>query len=1161
MNGRSVARVAVAVVVFFLFSPLLHAAITGTPVIPVVSPPLKSLAPLPSKAEVPHLVPNQEKPRRTAGVGATPADPVVQQATTAHSPDFIGLNFDGAGVSNSAPPDTTGRVGRNHYVQWVNTMLSIYDKQGNRLYGPVKGNTLFQSLGGTCATHNDGDPLVEYDILADRWMLTQFAVYATDGSFSHQCVAVSMTGDPLGSYYLYDFRTSTQTDPALFVDYPHSGVWPDGYYITTHQFPDVDPGGQGLYVFDRVSMLAGLPATYQFYNFGESVPGALVYWGALPADLDSLTPPPPGAPETIVAFGSPDSTGVPNFVLHTWKVKATWGSSPSLQVSGPFNVPVAPFNAELCTHTLGTYVATQTRPCVPQPIPVVADGSTPYTPNDIWLDGVSDRLMFRAAYRNYGDHESLVVNHTVNSGAYQAGVRWYELRGVSTTPTLFQQSTFVGNSNDPTQNRWMGSVAQDNAGNMLLGYTKSSPTLLPEIDVAGRLANDAAGQLGPEILMKASGGSQISTGNRWGDYSTMTVDPYDGCTFWYSAEYIPENGQFNWKTRIGTFRYSACSAPQQGRIEGTVTDCATGAPMSHATVTTDNGFSGATDDSGRYSIIVPPGNYTITASAPNRSCAPSSSASVSVANGTTSSRNFCLTGSPKLIFVSSAIDDSSGSGNGAVNKDECVKLSVVVANVGCGVGTGVTGTLSTSTPGVTVGAPKSSFGTIARDAQGNSATPFSFSTSSANGFKCGVPIDFTLALGSDQSPSVAHFSIPTCQAASIAKSGAITASDAQQNARLGRDSNSASCAAPKACPASLGTGTRGFDAYTFSNQSDVTTCVTVNVTADASCNGANQIFSAAYLDSYDPQNLCTNYLADEGSSPDLGYHDYSFEVPAGRTFVVVVDAVSEGGTCSNYNIAVSGLVDNATAGSGACPIPPVVSCVEDTDPQIAYSGGWHLVNDTGASGGHFRMNSGAQPLAATFAFTVPSGGTGALTYNYAKSAKGGSADVYVDGAFRESISYVSASGSARAPQFGFTSRYTGLAAGNHTLELRNMKGTAYIDGFCLESAFSNAQPTSGPGQTTTSSGNAGVGGSLLQNVAVPPGATSLDVVAETTPNVPLQLVVIAPNGVTLSSASATNGLATISVPASTAGMYVVKSVNLSAGPVSIWTAATPQVNR
>lgn len=343
----------------------------------------------------------------------------------------------------------------------MNTQLAVYDKAGTRLYGPVKGNTLFQSLGGTCASHNDGDPLVQYDILADRWVLTQFAVYATDGSFSHQCVAVSMTGDPLGSYYLYDFRTSTAADPGLFVDYPHMGVWPDGYYVTTHQFGDTSSTEQGLYVFDRVSMLAGMPATFQFHGFGESVPGALIYWGALPADLDSLTPPPAGSPAYILQHAGPDIDGALNYGVHVWKVKTTWGANPSLAVTGPVDAAGAPFNGELCTAFLPITIATSvalgagSRPCVPTPMPAATDANgAPYTLVDYWLDGVSDRLMYRVAYRNYGDHESLVLNHTVNASAHQAAVRWYELRNPGTMPTIVQQSTYAGEFRTPTTASW-----------------------------------------------------------------------------------------------------------------------------------------------------------------------------------------------------------------------------------------------------------------------------------------------------------------------------------------------------------------------------------------------------------------------------------------------------------------------------------------------------------------------------------------------------------------------------------------------------------------------------------------------------------------------------------------------------------------------------------
>lgn len=300
--------------------------------------------------------------------------------------------------------------------------------------------------------------------------------------------------------------------------------------------------------------------------------------------------------------------------------------------------------------------------------------------------------------------------------------------------------------------------------------------------------------------MKASAGTQIGTGNRWGDYSTMTVDPFDGCTFWFTTEYLPGEGSFNWKTRIGTFRYSSCTAPAQGVIQGVVTDCVTGGPVANALVSVSNGFSGATDANGRYSIVVPLGSYAVSASAPLRNCAPSAAQSVTVAANGTASRNFCLTGSPKLAFASAAIDDSAASNNGAVNKDECVKLAVGVANAGCAIATGVNATPSTSTPGVTVTQPKATYGTINRDGSKASSAPFSFSTSTTDGFRCGLPIDFNLSIASDQGGATTSFSIPTCQAAAITKSGALAGTDTQQAARLGRNSVASSCASTKACP-------------------------------------------------------------------------------------------------------------------------------------------------------------------------------------------------------------------------------------------------------------------------------------------------------------------------------------------------------------------------
>jgi hypothetical protein len=1413
---------------------------------PVLSPPLRAMAISGASAtDARRLVTNLPLPVHPLPSGATPpADGVVQQTASATTPVATGVNFDGVGVSNSAPPDTNGAVGKSHFVQWVNTQVAVWDKSGRLLAGPVKGNTLFASLGGTCAAHNDGDPLAEYDQLADRWVLTQFAVGATDGSYSHQCFAVSQTGDPLGAYYLYDFRTSTADDPQLFVDYPHLGIWPDGYYVTTHQFGNAGDSydGQGLYVYDRARMIAGLPATFQYVLLSSG-------GGALPSDLDGITPPPPGTPNYVVAFGSPLRDTTVGNVLHVYKVKTTWGSSPKLDVSGPADVAVSPFNDASCEQEIVFNVAASERPCIAQPQPA--------TPED-FLDGILDRLLYRLAYRYFPNgtpsdptpREVLVMNHTVGATTSQTGVRWYELRDPGGTPALVQQSTWAGPAGDAA-NRWMGSIAMDQSGNMLLGYSKSSLTLFPEIDLAGRLATDPPSTLGAEILMKASGGAQTGTGNRWGDYSEMSVDPFDGCTFWFTSEYLPASGEFNWKTRVASFRFPSCAAPAQGVISGVVTDCATGQPLSRAIVQVSNGFSGAADANGRYSIIVPPGKYTVTAIAPDRACAASASQSVTVANGGTASASFCLTGAGKLALVSASIDDSSGNGNGTINKNECVKVPVTIRNNGCAKATGIIGVLSTSTPGVTVTAPQASFPDLAVDANAASATPFSIAT--APGFVCGTPIVLNLALQSSGGSSTATFTLPSCEAPALHESGAITLSDAVQNVRLGRDSNASVCGSQKTCPSSLGTGNRNFDAYTYTNTASGDACVKVTLTADPSCSGNNQIFSVAYLDAYDPQNLCTNYLADEGSSPDLGYNTYSFTIPSGRTFVVVVDSVSEGGVCPAYNLDVAGLIDDLTSGNGACaaagnppvanpdsattyegqaasiavlandtdggsgplsllsvsapahgtaaknadgtvtytpaagfnsyfggndsftyqvknalgftatatvtvtvtPIctyvaapgfaddaesglakwtvdtaanppagassvnwttvadptaasasnhsfftsdvlvgpkddrlvspvvnltktsrvtfshrydsedtydggvlevstdggstwrgvvaaggvflsgaytstatgvgaawsgmnpsypqsdavvvdvgalaglnrrfrfrfvaddntglegwhvddvaitnlvtvgtctpPTTTTCLEDDASQIEYSTAWHLGTSANASGGHFRYHTGNNPGdLVRLAFQVPSGKTGAVTYAYATSPKGGSAELWLDGVKTQTISYAGPNGSSKDPRFGASVRLGGLAAGTHTLELRAIAGAAYVDGFCLETAGSTSAPSAGPGATSSSSSALTASQTLAAPLSVPSGTKQLTISAEAAGGIPIKLVLLDPSGKLLASSDNSSGFATIEAPISKAGTYTLQLVNLSLGPVSVWTAATPLVAR
>jgi uncharacterized repeat protein (TIGR01451 family) len=443
------------------------------------------------------------------------------------------VNFEGIGnVNGVLPPDTNGDVGPNHYVQIVNLSFAIFNKSGAVLFGPANINTLWSGFGGPCETENDGDPIVLYDHLADRWLLSQFAV---PGPF-HQCIAISQTGNPTGAWHRYDFLYST----TKFNDYPKFGVWPDGYYMTANQFDAAGWAGAGVVAFERTKMLAGLSAQMvKFDLFGVNQN----FGGMLPADLDG-PPPPAGSPDYFVEV---DDTilGFPTDSLRIWEFHVDWAipSNSTFGLSGQPNAVLntAPFNANMCNFS---------RNCIPQP------GTAQR------LDAISDRLMYRLQYRNFGAHESLVVNHTVDVGSDHAGIRWYEVRDPGGAPFIRQQGTFAPDAS----HRWMGSVAMDGNGNMAMGFSVSnSTTVFPSIRYVGRLAGDPLGTMPQgEATLIAGGGSQTHSAARWGDYSMMAVDPTDDCTFWYTQEYYSTTSLANWRTRIGAFKFPSCGGAASG---------------------------------------------------------------------------------------------------------------------------------------------------------------------------------------------------------------------------------------------------------------------------------------------------------------------------------------------------------------------------------------------------------------------------------------------------------------------------------------------------------------------------------------------------------------------------------------------------------------------
>ena len=858
-----------------------------------------------------------------------------------------------AGFGNLSPPDTVGDVGPNHYVQQTNLLVRVWNKAGVPLTAPFRLSSLFAPLGGQCAAPDAGDPIALYDPLADRWMLSQFAFAGQTIPPYHQCIAISKTPDPTGAYFLYDFITPGNEFP----DYPKLGVWPDGYYMMDHQFTLGGPfNGTGVFAFNRLKMLVGDPtANFIYFNLNlASHPEGI--GGSLPSDVDGLIPPPPGRPNTFVLFtntqfGDP-GTGLRLFDFHAdfnTPALSTFTERPESTLAAP--LPVAAFSV----------ITPAGRRDVPQPAPAATVTTS--------LDAIADRLMHRLQYRNRGGFETLVLTHTVGApgstvfGTFRAGVRYYELRRALPGGNFVvqEQATFA-----PADgvSRWLGSAAEDHQGNLAVGYNVSSGAaggnVFPGIRYAGRLATDPAGGLTQgEATLVAGTGVQTSTGNRWGDYSALTVDPADDCTFWYTSEYYTAAGQaasaVGWQTRIGSFKFSECTPAQQGTLSGTITYCDTGAPVVGALVQVSDGHTGVMLADGTYSIKLAPGSYTVQVNAESVSCNSSAPAGITITNGGTTNHSTCLNGSPKFTINSSTI--SGGNGDTVINGNECNSLIVDLKNGGCAGATNVSAVLSTTTPGVSVEQPNSPYPNMPH---GNSATntvPFEFSTSPT--FVCGTTINFTLTVTTAQGVFVTNFSKPTCVVPPSVFTGSIAAGDTTMTGRIVRNGVTTVCGVAKAYPGTQDLlPNRRYDSYTFTNTSNATACVTVNLTSSCGTN----IFGLAYLGSFNPANIQQNYLADNGSS-FAGTGTFAFNVPAGQTFVVVVHEVNVGAGCAGYSLNVSGLLSGADGG-GVCQ-----ACQINQQPDITVN------NDPDQCGANVTFPAATSTGSCGVLTTVPASGS------------------------------------------------------------------------------------------------------------------------------------------------------------------------------------------
>ncbi|HLC02874.1 MAG TPA: Ig-like domain-containing protein [Anaerolineales bacterium] len=520
--------------------------------------PLRALPAIPPKPEVLGEIfeqrPPKHLPNREGSSGTSGPDPALQSSAPEASAPATGADFEGINnVNGVLPPDTNGDVGPNHYVQVVNLSFEIWDRSGTTLYGPVATNTLWQGFGGPCETTNDGDPIVLYDHLADRWLMSQFALPRFPRGPFYQCITVSQTPDPLGAWHRYEFTISQDK----LNDYPKFGVWPDGYYMSINQFKCnfafCNWAGQGVVAFERDKMLQGQPARMVYFDLYNVDPNL---GGMLPSDLDG--PPPSGAPNVFSqvddnAWGySPDQ-------LQLWEFRVNWANPTASTFTHAASLGTAAFDSNLCGYA---------RNCISQP------GGTK-------VDAISDRPMYRLQYRNFGGYQTLVVNHTVDvNGADRAGIRWYELRKGGGGWSIYQQGTFSPDA----AHRWMGSIAMDGSGDIALGYSVSSTSVYPSIRYTGRLVGDPLGAMTQgEGTIVAGSGYQTHSAGRWGDYSSMSVDPVDGCTFWYTQEYYAVTGSAPWQTRIGSFKFPSCGGGPGPTATPTAT--ATSTPTSTATAT------------------------------------------------------------------------------------------------------------------------------------------------------------------------------------------------------------------------------------------------------------------------------------------------------------------------------------------------------------------------------------------------------------------------------------------------------------------------------------------------------------------------------------------------------------------------------------------------
>lgn len=432
-------------------------------------------------------------------------------------------NFDAlSNITGSVPPDTQGDVSTDYYFEVTNMSFAIYKKSNHALvYGPADNSTIWQGTGLPGADGIYGDGIVLYDKHAQRWLFSQLGLPNGLTPPCYEMVAISQSSDPTGAWYTYSFQFNE------LPDYPKFGVWPDGYYLSENAYDSQQTWlGSAAAVFDRAAMLSGNANAQMIYFAPDTSRSSM-----LPSDWDGQTAPASGSPNYYMYFLD-DAWGYPQDELDIWALQTNWNNVNLSTFTKILTLPTDSFNSSVCGLDSTT--------CIPQ------------QNSSQLLDALSDRLMYRLQYRNFGTYEGMVANHSVNPSGNGTGIRWYELRNTGTGWSIYQQGTFAPQDN---HYRWMGSIAMNGIGDIALGYSVSGTTLYPSIRFTGRHASDPLGTMTITETSIVSGNGYQRGSNRWGDYSMMSVDPSDDYTFWYTQEYYRNTSRSGWQTRIASFQF------------------------------------------------------------------------------------------------------------------------------------------------------------------------------------------------------------------------------------------------------------------------------------------------------------------------------------------------------------------------------------------------------------------------------------------------------------------------------------------------------------------------------------------------------------------------------------------------------------------------------